>query len=138
MVFGGIVQFLLILFFLPETMRPPQKILVREPSNGAVREQTKWEVFKIYAFEPLKLLRLLRYPPVFLAITYAAVVFGTLVLDQSNNLTTVLLEHLHNILIFSRSLQLLIYHHWVHPLTPGIANTDSFISGIVSGISQVQ
>jgi len=61
-------------------MRPPRKILVREPSNGTVREITKWEIFRIYMIEPLKLLRLLRYPPVLLAILYAAVAFGVLVL----------------------------------------------------------
>ena len=61
-------------------MRPPRKLLVREPSNGTVRELTKWEIFKIYVIDPLKLLRLLRYPPVILAISYAAVAFGVLVL----------------------------------------------------------
>jgi hypothetical protein len=60
-------------------MRPPPKILKREPSNGVVRELTKWEVFSIYIIQPLKLLRLLRYPPVILAIAYASVAFGTLV-----------------------------------------------------------
>lgn len=69
----------MLLFFLPETMRPPRKVLKREPSNGIVRDLTKWELFKVYAIEPLKLLRLLKYPPVILAITYAAIVYGTLV-----------------------------------------------------------
>lgn len=59
-------------------MRPPRKILKREPSNGAVRELTKWEIFKIYAIEPIKLLRLFRYPPVILSIAYASVAFGAL------------------------------------------------------------
>lgn len=79
LVFSGTVQFLMLLFLLPETMRPPRKVLKREPSNGVVRDLTKWEVFKIYAIEPLKLLRLLKYPPVILAITYGAIAFGTLV-----------------------------------------------------------
>ena len=61
-------------------MRPPRKLLIREPSNGTVREVTKWEIFRIYAIDPLKLLRLLRYPPVILAISYASVAFGVLVL----------------------------------------------------------
>jgi len=60
-------------------MRPPPKILVREPSNGMARELSGWEVFKIYLIEPLKLLQLLRYPPVLLAILYASFLFGTLV-----------------------------------------------------------
>jgi len=67
------------LFFLPETMRQSPKVLVRETSNGSVREPTKWETFKIYIIEPLKLLRLLRYPPVILAIAYTSIAFGTLV-----------------------------------------------------------
>jgi len=75
----GVVQFLLLLFFLPETMRQPHKIVVRERSNGSVREPTKWETFKVYIIEPLKLLRLLRYPPVILAIAYVSIAFGTLV-----------------------------------------------------------
>ena len=60
-------------------MRPSNKILVQEPSNGTVGEITKWKIFKIYVLEPLKLLRLLQYPPVTLAIAYAAVTFGVLV-----------------------------------------------------------
>jgi MFS family permease len=59
-------------------MRPPRKILKRESSNGAVQELTKWEIFKMYAIEPLKLLRLLQYPPVILSIAYASVAFGAL------------------------------------------------------------
>jgi len=59
-------------------MRPPRKILKREPSNGAVLELTRWEIFKMYAIEPLKLLRLFRYPPVILSISYASVAFGAL------------------------------------------------------------
>ena len=101
--FGGAVQFLLLLFFLPETMRPPRKILVREPSNG-VRELTIWEVFRVYIIEPFKLLRLLRYPPVLLTITYASVAFGTLVFLDSDYLMTVLYEYLYNILFFNRAL----------------------------------
>jgi len=65
-------------------MRQPRKILVREPSNGTVREVTKWETLRIYVIDPLKLLRLLRYPPVLLAIAYAAVAFGVLVLNLTN------------------------------------------------------
>ena len=95
----------MILFFLPETMRPPRKVLKREPSLGVVRELTKWEVFKIYAIEPLKLLRLLKYPPVILAIAYAAVAFGTLVnLTICFSLTVVLHEHLSYIHLLLRTL----------------------------------
>ena len=84
----------MLLLFLPETMRPPRKVLKREPSNGAVRELTKWELFKVYAIEPLKLLRLLKYPPVILAISYAAVAFGTLVDHATDYLTVVRHEYL--------------------------------------------
>ena len=64
-------------------MRPPPKILVREPSNGAVRELKIWEVLKVYIIDPFKLLLLLRYPPVLLTVTYASVTFGTLVFRDS-------------------------------------------------------
>jgi hypothetical protein len=85
-------------------MRPPRKILVREPSDGVVRELTKWEVFKIYIIEPLKLLRLLRYPPVLLAIAYVSFAFGSLVISLFNDLTVVLSEHFHYIFIFGCSI----------------------------------
>ena len=83
-------------------MRPPPKILVREPSNGAVRELTKWELFKVYIIDPLKLLRLLRYPPVLLTITYTSVAFGTLVFHDSGYLMLVLYEHFYNVLFFHK------------------------------------
>jgi predicted MFS family arabinose efflux permease len=93
---SGTVQFLLLLFFLPETMRKPQ--------NDTDTPMTRWQVFKVYIIDPLKLLRLLRYPPVILAITIAAVAFGTLVCSSSSYLTLVLLEHLHYLLIFSSTI----------------------------------
>jgi MFS family permease len=130
---GGVVQFLLLLFFLPETMRPPRKIPAHEPSNSPVRELTKWEVFKVYIIDPLKLLRLLRYPPVLLAITYAAVTFGILVFHDSYYLMVVLCEHLYNVLFFNRPVQLYVNHHWV--LSFKIFLTQTSLSRKQSGIS---
>jgi nitrate/nitrite transporter NarK len=99
------VQFLLLLFGLPETMRTTHlKILVREPSTGSGREPTKWETLNIYIIEPLKLLRLMRYPPVLLAIAYAAIAFGIQVsLSFDTLLIVVLDEHLHYIHVFGTS-----------------------------------
>jgi predicted MFS family arabinose efflux permease len=101
----GVVQFLLLLFGLPETMRTTRKVLVTEPSNGSVREPTNWEtLFKIYIIEPLKLLRLLRYPPVLLAIAYASVAFGILVsFPFGIFLIVVLHEYIHYIHLFGTS-----------------------------------
>ena len=84
-------------------MRPPRKILVKETPNGIIRELTKWEVFKTYIIEPLKLLRLLRYPPVILAIAYVSFAFGSLVIILFNDLTVVLSEHFYHVFIFFRS-----------------------------------
>jgi hypothetical protein len=87
-------------------MRQTRKILIREPTNGSVHEPTKWETFKIYAIEPLKLLRLLRYPPVILSIAYASFAFGALVRPRRRLLTEVLYEHLHYLLLFRCAVQL--------------------------------
>jgi hypothetical protein len=74
-------------------------------SNGSVREPTNWEtLFKIYIIEPLKLLRLLRYPPVLLAIAYASVAFGILVsFPFGIFLIVVLHEYIHYIHLFGTS-----------------------------------
>lgn len=106
LVFSGTVQFLLLLFCLPETMRQTRKIMIREPTNGSIHEPTKWQTFKIYVIEPLKLLRLLRYPPVLLSIAYASFAFGALVRLGRRLLIEVLFEHLHYLLIFRCAVQL--------------------------------
>lgn len=67
----------------------------------------------MYAIEPLKLLQLLKYPPVLLAILYTSISFGTLVRKRDNHLTSVLPKHLDHILLCRPSVQFLLYHRWV-------------------------
>jgi predicted MFS family arabinose efflux permease len=76
LVFIGVLQFLLIVFFLPETTRRSK----REGTDAMVNEMTSWGIFAAYAVEPITLLRLLRYPPVILAVTYTSIACAALVL----------------------------------------------------------
>jgi predicted MFS family arabinose efflux permease len=78
---SGAVLFLILLLFLPETMRspPPPDPVDCKISSETCEKTTKWEVCKAYFVEPLKAFGLLRWPPVLVAILYGGVEFNVMV-----------------------------------------------------------
>ncbi|RDW56957.1 MFS antiporter QDR3 [Coleophoma crateriformis] len=75
-IFGG-VMLILIIFCLPETLPQPKTLGPQLKSEEKKRSCTIQSIIK-EVFGPLKVLALLRYPPVLIAVYSAAVAFGAL------------------------------------------------------------